>query len=289
MSGELVSTSTLPTYSSYYSPYAVGTPFGQVYLTAKNSSSYYYNASIYAYNIETYQFTESPNNIQGPAEVPSICDNKVIVSGYLAYTDAYNMAPDFEHQWMFYGEGSSTSYSSSIPPVCLKNANGYRVIVKPHSTSNYNCYALNTVNGEMVNQFQCGTLPIFHYEKDTGLGDIAIFGTGVYNQILAVQMDGDNIIDKELWYGEGNIDYSFIVKDYFVTAIKKDSYTLEVKILNIFNGEVVWENTHKTMSYSGTYSIFGGLYDNDSEKDEFMLIVRLGNILYAYTELMEEM
>eukprot|EP01084_Bolivina_argentea_P191231 328499_1 len=283
MTGELKKTTTLPSSSGYYLTYAVGTPYGTVYLTSKNVSGSSPNASVFAYNIDSNDFTQSEANVEGVSEVPSFCNFKVIVSGLLAYTNAYSDAPNFNNEWIFNGEGPSSSSASGSPPVCFRDINGYRVVVKPYSNINYNCYLLNSGNGELKNQFACGTLPIFHYHKSLGFADIAIIGTGVSNQILVTEIHNDNIIGKELWYGDGSTDYGFIVADYFVTMIKRDSDTLVAKVYNIFNGDVVWQQLYDDQPYSATYSIFGSLYDNDGI-DQFMIVVRIANQLYAYTE-----
>eukprot|EP01084_Bolivina_argentea_P191232 328500_1 len=158
MTGELKKTSTLHTSSGYYSQYAVGTPHGTVYLTSRNvSGSSSSNASVFAYNIISNDFTQSEANVKGASEVPSFCNFKVIVSGSYAYTNAYSAAPDFSNEWIFDGEGMSSSTIAGSPPVCFRDVNGYHAIVKPYSSTNYNCYLLNTGNGELENQFPCGT------------------------------------------------------------------------------------------------------------------------------------
>ena len=205
-----------------------------------------------------------------------------MLTGYYAQTLALNPAPDFTLQWTFDGEGSITSTIPNNAPVCFKNANGYRVIVKPVPTNNYNCYVLNTINGEQLSTFQCGGIPIIHYDKDSGNADIAIIPTGAQNsQILVTQINNDNIVAKELWYGDGDTNHGFIVNDYFVTAFKPDSFSLDVRVYDISTGNTLFEDL-VTMQSGFTYALFGGLYDNGN--DDFMITVRIDDTFRSYVQ-----
>ena len=138
------------------------------------------------------------------------------------------------------------------------------------------------MTGYSLTTFDCSGFPILHYDEDSDNADIAIMETGVTNQIIAVQIEGDNINTKELWYGEGNIDYGFIVKDYFVTAWQGD--VVYFKIYEINTGQVVWKTQFNNSSSSATLSVFGGLIPG-KKNDELMIMIRVGQTIYAYKEM----
>ena len=196
-----------------------------------------------------------------------------MLTGQNAYTQAFNTT-DLSLQWAFNGEGYSNTFTTNTA-VCIKNANGYRVIVKPASTYSLNCYVLDAMSGEEVSIFQCGGLPIIHYDKDSGNADMAIFSTGQNNQILVTQMKGDLVVSEELWYGDGDTNHGFIVNDYFVTAIKASTPGLNIMVYDIFTGNVLFEDEVQSSS-SSSYAVFGGLYDDGNGNNDFMIMIRVG-------------
>eukprot|EP01083_Nonionella_stella_P182565 657243_1 len=287
--GALKNINTLPTqpFHSYSTlPFPAATPYGHVYFISSDPPpSYKNNASVSAYNIQTYQSSKSPadllNTLDGTVGTPVLCDNTVIVSDGNGFVYAYNPAPYFKKQWTFAGEGQTNQCDTihtnhrANPPVCYRNENGYRVIVRP--CHGYNCYVLNAMNGELVSRFPCPTMPIFHYNETSGFADIVVVGTGQSNQVIAVQMDGDNFVGKELWYGDGDVDQAFIVKDYFVTAYVGHTHfnMIQVKAYNVITGDIAWHDQVQDHDYysSSSYSIVGSLYTN-GDREGFMIIVR---------------
>ena len=79
--GELKKEDQLDSY--YQSPYMVGSQYGDAYITSKPSSSSSVSASIYAYNVGKYEFTQTEATVDGPTEVPVICNDLIIVSGMI--------------------------------------------------------------------------------------------------------------------------------------------------------------------------------------------------------------
>eukprot|EP01084_Bolivina_argentea_P260532 440012_1 len=230
-------------------------------------------------------------------EVPVVCDGMVAVSAYNAETQAYNV-DDLENEiWQFPAPYSGSYQFHGSIPVCFQNKNGYRMIVKPLNNyadqhyENYNCYVLDVLSGTIVNQFACDTLPIFHYDKHSGIADIVIFeitttNLNKQNQIVAAMMKDDQIIYQELWRGEGDLDYSFIVDDYLVIGTKTGN---TVKIYNVYNGDILWEETYPDTANSGSSSgstfVFGGLVEGEDHNMEFMVVIKFRDKLYAYKEL----
>eukprot|EP01084_Bolivina_argentea_P260531 440010_1 len=270
--------------------YPVGSSDGYIYFTSK--PSLLVDVSVYAYNIETYQFIANDPDITNGIYTPTICNDLVAISGYNVQTMAYN-TPNLQQQWIFDGRGPESTTEVLPGPVCIKNKNGYRMIVK--NVNNSDCYMLDANNGAEINQFQCGSAaPIFHYDKKSGFADIVILSTDdtgkekkYLNLITVAEMKRDKIISKVLWSGEGDIDHGFIVDDYFVTGfIKGNLYTLNVRIYNIFDGDIVWERVYEDLVYDFTYSVFGGLvsqnYSNQSAPMRLMIMTRVDDKLYGY-------
>eukprot|EP01084_Bolivina_argentea_P150130 262178_1 len=287
ISGNLIKQDSMKMY--YQSQYLVGTQDGNIYLDSSQSSNTNSKPNIFAYNINSYNFSQSTQLSDGKQATPVICNGLVIISGWYGSTYAYTQSPDFRFVWLWDNKYYSGSRENLPVPVCLKNENGLRVIVKPYIIDY--CYLLDATNGKYIDTFDCMDLPIFHYNKQTNLVDIAIFNTALYNQIIVVQINGDNIIGKQIWYNYGNIKNGFIVNNYFITAWNTCNVykqcTLSINIYNIYNGDIEWNTQFNDTSITSEtkYSLFGGIVQDEKEDAlHLMIMIRIDKTMYAFKE-----
>eukprot|EP01084_Bolivina_argentea_P150129 262174_1 len=282
LSGNLQHHNSLSGYSGL--SYIVGSSNGEIYFVSAETANGG-PIKLYAYNINSGNISQNPTGYVPRSAVPVICNDLIILSHTNATTYAYTQAPNFDLTWTWISSIGSNDNSGPKPiPVCLKDNRGYRVIVKASGLSNDNCYLLSVKTGALLYTFKCGTLPIIKYHEKTNFVDIAIFGTADnQNVTIAVQTKNDEIVNKELWYNTGNIDHAFIVDKYFITGWSIDEWTINVVIYDVNNGDVVWNKQFNDTPYKATFYIFGGIVEDTRRDITVMIIIRIGQIYYAYS------
>eukprot|EP01084_Bolivina_argentea_P046640 85883_1 len=272
ISGELIRQQSDNSKNINPSPYLVGSDDGYVYYTEASSSTT--NSWLFAYDVNDYALLQSTvfMNNRVP-KIPTICDDKIVLVGG-DYIYVCEKAPSLSCLPMY-----SPNSGMGISSVCLQTTNGYRFIY--YRSDFGKCYA-ETLSGGSIDDYPCNDLPMIYYDEDTMYADIAIMSTSVVNQVIAVKIDGDDINSKELWYNKGNIEKSWIVKNYFVTAWREGTIVY-FRIYDVRTGEVVWSRQFDNVSSFETFSVFGGLVEGKIKLNVYIMI-RIGQALYAYSE-----
>lgn len=147
---------------------------------------------------------------------------------------------------------------------------------------------MDNENGAQIDSLDCynPNYPIFHYNKTSGIADLAIIGQNCPSFACTVievyEIKGDNITSNLLWSNNGNTN-GWIVGDYLFSATVDSPQGFigyPVNAYNLYNADIEWQLPNGAGYIDG---FFGGLVDYGHQNTKFTVFVIDNNKLYAYS------